>query len=873
MIFKEKTAVIKDLWHTMTMPSALMQSIESRQLSRLLSVWLLLFWFLIILLFFLRTPVGVESKPEIIVRGVLSIIILVAYFLNRNGHYKIALNLAVTSSSLLIILLSTVEGGQDGLQILNYLTVILLFSSLFFAPRAIFVIFLGQLAGISLFTVLNSEVMFLQVMNGPVSFNITFAMIVYFVTQQRNQLGILRQRQTSQERNVFRILAQATIATKDEDTLSRDVLSYLLKVLDFDLGIVAYPGGKEQPVSVMMTVGIELEAAREFFSLAEDKQKELLSSYSQKSIFAPDVRHSSLSATQKNKLTQMGIQSLVSFPLTQTEEGRQGVMQLATSTPKELLHEHESFYETIARMFAAALEHKRAEEAVRTSEERFRRLAHSSPDIIFIIDQSTTKITFINKDKPFGYPPEALGTIDTLLNIIHPDEVEQVRDEWQLLLQPSDADRKHEFRVQQENGEWEWIESHIITLAKDQQGMPQQFLLFMTIITERKQVVAAQKMESLGVLAGGVAHDFNNLLVAMLGQTSLALHKLAQDNSARPHIEKAVTATERAAALTQQLLAYSGRGHFQIGPLNLNELIVENLHLLQVAVPKQVKLQSNLSSHLPFIEADVSQMQQVIMNLILNGAEAIGEAEGVVTMETGTQTIGPGENLNGLYPGEPLATGLYVSLVIRDDGQGMDGKTVARIFEPFFTTKATGRGLGLAAVLGIIRGHQGWINVSSEVGKGSTFKLLFPASTKTMDDAEKNNPVSTTSLPASVPEGNVLVIDDEEPVREAVADILATQGITVISAANGQEGVALYNEHKSEIELVLLDLSMPGMSGYNTLVALRQIDPTVCVILSSGYDEVEAMRQLKDEKPTGFLHKPYRLDQLLKTVKKHLPSS
>lgn len=869
MIFKERTAVLKKFWQAITMPSSLMQSIEGRQLSRLLAAWLLLFWFLIILLFFLRTPVGVGSEAEIIVRGVLSIIILIAYFLNRKGHYKAALSLAVVSSSLLIILLSAVEGGQDGMQVLNYLTVILLFSSLFFAPRAIFIIFIGHLLGISLFTLLSNEITFLQAMNGPISFNLTFAMIIYFVTRQRNQLGILRQRQTSQERNVFRILAQATIAARDEGTLSRDVLSYLLKALDFDLGIVAYPGRKEFQVPVMMTLGTELEAVREFFSLAENSQKELRSFFSQESIFAPDIHHSSLSATQKNKLTQLGIQALISCPLTQAREDSQGIMHLATSTPKELLREHESFYETIAQMFAAALAHKRVEEAVRSSEARFRRLAYSSPNIICIIDCSTADITFINKEEPFGYPPGTFGELDALLNIVHPDEIEQVRNQWQLLLQAPDANRENEFRVQRENGEWEWIESHITTLANDQQGMTRQLLLFMTIVTERKQIVAAQKMESLGVLAGGVAHDFNNLLVAILGQASLASHLLLGNDSARPHIEKVVVAAERAAALTQQLLAYSGRGHFQIRSIYLNELIEENLHLFRLAVPKHVKLKSNLNSRLPSIKADVGQMQQVIMNLILNGAEAIGEAAGTVTVETHTQTIGFGEEQNWLNSSDPLEPGMYVSLIVRDDGQGMDSQTLARIFEPFFTTKVTGRGLGLAAVLGIIRGHRGRINVNSVVGKGSTFKLLFPASTETVDDAEKNH----TNPSSSMPDGKVLVIDDEESVREAVADILAMQGITVISAANGNNGVALYNEHQNEIELVLLDLSMPGMSGYNTLIALRQIDPTVRVILSSGYDEAEAMGQLKSEKPNGFLHKPYNLNRLLQTVKEHLPSS
>jgi PAS domain S-box-containing protein len=392
-------------------------------------------------------------------------------------------------------------------------------------------------------------------------------------------------------------------------------------------------------------------------------------------------------------------------------------------------------------------------------------------------------------------------------------------------------------------------------------------------ITGRKQAEDAlrqtQKMESLGILAGGIAHDFNNLLVAMLGQTSLAFAKLPENHPAQSHIKKASQAAERAADLTQQMLAYSGRGHFEKQPINLNQLIQENLHLMAVAVPKQVYLRSNLAPSLPLISGDVGQIQQVLMNLILNGAEAIGATNGVVTIVTSTEEVTADDDRIWRYDHDNLKPGLYVTLEIYDTGGGMDETVLPRIFDPFFTTKTTGRGLGLAAVQGIVRGHEGGLRVYSEPGKGSTFKILLPASSEA-------NPIIRTNetlKPAEKQSGLILVIDDEEPVREAVTDILALQGLEVISAANGQAGIDLYQQHKADILLVLLDLSMPGMSGEETFRHLRHLNPHITVILSSGYNEVEATSHFVGKGLAGFIQKPYNMATLTNKVMSYLSTN
>ena len=375
-----------------------------------------------------------------------------------------------------------------------------------------------------------------------------------------------------------------------------------------------------------------------------------------------------------------------------------------------------------------------------------------------------------------------------------------------------------------------------------------------------------QKLESLGILAGGIAHDFNNLLVALLGQSSLALQKLGEEHLAAKHIRKVIQAAEHAAGLTRQMLAFSGRGQFQIQAVNLNEVVIQNLPLFQVAIPKAVQISTNLHPHLPFIEADQSQMQQIVMNLVLNGAEAADKEGGMVTIVTNIQEV---EQLNASYwqlPNSPIQPGVYVRLEVHDNGVGISAEQKQKIFDPFYTTKLTGRGLGLAAVLGIVRGHKGGLRVQSEVGQGTTFTLLLPVSTTT-----PSNPIAPTTptpnrdKPVTL-HGHVLIIDDELGVREALEDILENAGLTTVCAANGREGLLLYQSQQPNIDLVILDLSMPGLTGVETLTALRTLNPQVQVLLSSGYNQGEALADMPLPQQVAFIQKPYSNDQLLETI-------
>lgn len=511
-------------------------------------------------------------------------------------------------------------------------------------------------------------------------------------------------------------------------------------------------------------------------------------------------------------------------------------------------------------------ERKRAEKVIEASERRHRALLETIPDIVLRRKRDGI-YTDYKPAKNFGrFMPSSNFIGKHISQILPPDVVElsmaasekalltgqeQVY-EYRMPNRLTGAIRDYEARVLPSNDEEVQVIVRDVTEDKRQE----------------ERLHQSQKLESLGVLAGGIAHDFNNLLTGMLGQTSLAKFKLARGLPATEHIDKAITSAERAAELTRQLLAYAGKGKFQIIALNLSELIRETTGLLETALPNRTELQLQLADSLPLIEADRGQIQQVVMNLVINATEALHEEGGYVRITTRQQTLSANDDTNS-YMGDKLQPADYVALEIFDNGCGMDDKIISRIFDPFFSTKMHGHGLGLAATLGIMRTHHGGIQVQSQLGSGTTFTLLFPvlkAPIATPIPAEADIDLYPTTKPL------VLLIDDEKAIRESVTDILTMDNIRVITAANGTEGIACFRQHQHQIGLVLLDLKMPGMSGEETLRALRQIDAQVRVILSSGYNETEVSHLFHEGEIMAFLQKPYNFALLTQRVRKALNS-
>lgn len=370
-----------------------------------------------------------------------------------------------------------------------------------------------------------------------------------------------------------------------------------------------------------------------------------------------------------------------------------------------------------------------------------------------------------------------------------------------------------------------------------------------------RQLLHSQKLESLGVLAGGIAHDFNNLLVGVLGYAELARGELPPDAPALEHIRQVEVAADCARELTRQLLAYSGSGKFEVAVLNLSALTGEMAQLLHTAVSKQVELRFELSDQSPLVEADPAQLRQVVMNLITNASEAIGDRPGIISLRTGIVKLSD-TTPAALWHSRDLAEGAYVFAEVSDTGVGIAAGKIERIFDPFYSTKGAGRGLGLAATLGIAHGNGGVIQVDSEPEKGTTIRLLLPVSDQPETSADSELRRSERSGQWQG-EATILVVDDEPQIRAVAKRLLERAGFEVVAVVDGQAAVDFQREHSDQIDAVLLDVSMPRMSGAETFRALRRVQPGLGILLMSGYDEHETTRKLGEEGLAGFIQKPF----------------
>ncbi|ATX79105.1 PAS domain S-box-containing protein [Mariprofundus aestuarium] len=377
------------------------------------------------------------------------------------------------------------------------------------------------------------------------------------------------------------------------------------------------------------------------------------------------------------------------------------------------------------------------------------------------------------------------------------------------------------------------------------------------------QLQQAQKMESIGVLAGGIAHDFNNLLAAVMGNAELALLDAPEHGEMRHFLAQIFKASRKGADLVRQLLAYSGQGRFAMGEQNLNTLIAEVSDLLGTVIGKKIQLEMELEDGLANINGDKNQLTQMLMNLMTNAAESMSGSPGTISLHTGSVNLTQSDFAR-MYLNDDLQDGAFVFIEVRDSGCGMDRHTQKRIFDPFFTTKETGSGLGLAALLGIVRSHGGALTLDSEPGRGSCFTIYLPALESTVYKPAETALIQPESLKGL--SGVVLLVDDEAQVRDVATRILEREGMSVISAADGKEGLALFRKHADEISLVLLDLTMPIMDGEQAFRLMHAYRPEIPVLLSSGFSESQAATDLSQQGLAGFVRKPYTRNTLLQAV-------
>jgi PAS domain S-box-containing protein len=505
-------------------------------------------------------------------------------------------------------------------------------------------------------------------------------------------------------------------------------------------------------------------------------------------------------------------------------------------------------------------ERHRAAEAIRQSEEKYRSLFEESKDVVYI---STPEGNLLDINPAglelFGYSSkeEMLRSDITRDFYVNPND----RTELLKTLDTLGSVKDLEVRLRKKNGD-EIVCLETSTCVRDTSGRPVAYRGILRDVTmQRKledEIRQAQKMESVGLLAGGIAHDFNNLLGGILGYTSFLKMKITEDHVFFRPLETIERSAFRAAELTSKLLAFARGGQYDVKPLNLNSIVKETLGILERSIDRAIAIRTNLHERLPTIEGDMSQVQQVLMNLCINARDAMPRG-GTLFIETGEIIID--EEFTRIHI--EAQVGRYVVLSVSDSGFGMDKQTMQRMFDPFFTTKEKGKGtgLGLSMVYGIVKTHGGFIRAYSEPGIGTTFRIYFPASDKSAAETLVKQERVTGGTE------RILVVDDEEDVRGLVKSILESGGYAVSEAGNGEEAVSLYERQGKTIDLVILDMIMPKMGGQETFLKLQQINPSIKVMLSSGYSKDGIAREILQEGALGFLQKPYRADELLKKIR------
>jgi|GEM_PF-1062887 len=542
----------------------------------------------------------------------------------------------------------------------------------------------------------------------------------------------------------------------------------------------------------------------------------------------------------------------------------------------QLGHQEAALLRAAANTIGAALERVSSERATQKTHSLLASIIRAAQDYAIIAVDLKFRVLHYSAvaEEIFGYSEqEVIGKTLQELDLLETSD-EDIAGSFVAAVIDEGVYRT-ESEVRDPHGDYRTLEIAVNPM-QDERGSPTGYLLIARDVTElrkeQRRSLQSQRMESVGLLAGGIAHDFNNILMGILGYASLAKDQIGPDHPVIRMLSIIEQSGERAAGLTNELLAYARGGKYQSLALRIDEQVSELLNILATNLPKNVRIERDFAPELPFILADPVQIQQVIMNICLNAGEAIKdkqaqeggeEPEGLILISTAAVGL-DGAALVRHDVADEVTPGKFVLLSIKDNGCGMDEETLARIFEPFFTTKFTGRGLGLSAVDGIIRNHGGFMVVDSTPGEGSQFSIYLPACTM-MD-------IDTAEEPMAALEGaeTILFIDDEEIVRQLALLTMTNLGYQVLLASSGREGVDVFGEHRDEISLIVLDLTMPGMSGESTIQALRKVDSRMPILLTSGYDETTARDSAGEENGTGFLQKPYTPEALSRAVRSML---
>lgn len=515
-------------------------------------------------------------------------------------------------------------------------------------------------------------------------------------------------------------------------------------------------------------------------------------------------------------------------------------------------------------------ERKQVEMALRKSEENFRAIIKVSP-VPLALNDERGNITYLNEafEQVIGYTLDDIPTIEEWWPRAYPDEQyrQLVIGIWQKRIEESIRSGNPfvpvEINVTCKDGQVRTF--MCCTTALEDNYVGSNVVVFYDITDQKRaelekisleqQLQQTQKLESLGVLAGGIAHDFNNILAIIIGHCALAkLHPEATETHIGP-IEKAA---DRAAELCRQMLAYAGKASFILTQVNMSTLAEEMINMLKATLGRNVVIKSDFSGDIPVIKGDASQIRQILMNLIINASEAIGDTQGEIVVSL-SKTVVRAEQFAKDHLGKEITAGRYVCLEVADNGCGMDDDTKRRIFEPFYTTKFTGRGLGMSAVLGIISAHKGALQLSSNPGQGSVFKIFLPVDSSESVGGESLECLTVQPWQGS---GTILLVEDEELLQQVAKDMLEVLGFSTVDASNGREALEIYQKNAASIRLVITDIGMPVMDGYALIRELKKLDPKLPIIVSSGFGDAVVTSGIANEEVAGLVSKPYNMKQL-----------
>jgi len=459
---------------------------------------------------------------------------------------------------------------------------------------------------------------------------------------------------------------------------------------------------------------------------------------------------------------------------------------------------------------------------------------------------------------------------------IHKEDLENINIATKMHLKGEKEFYMSEYRFSLPDGTYRWMLSRGKISEWDRDNKPIRISGSITDITDQKETEAnklkiekkmqqAQKLESLGILAGGIAHDFNNILQGILGNTDLLIKSLPKKSQFIEELMEIKKSTLRATELTTQMLAYTGRGTFVFKPLNINKMLNDMKSLISVSVSKKAEITYNADDNIPDFSGDITQIRQIIMNIVSNSSDSLADKPGKIKIITGYKDLTKQE-LEALKPDFNIPEGQYVFITISDNGNGIPETNLNKIFDPFFSTKFAGRGLGLAAVQGIIKSHGGALEVISSEERGTDFTIYFPVKETVSMKKNSDGPLNAKFKYENQTEKTILIVDDEKHILDLAVKILNLSGYKTLTAANGKEGISVFKENKNKVSSIIMDMTMPDLDGDEAIAEILKISPDVPIIVSSGYSEVDINKKFKDLEGMIFLHKPYLVDDLINAV-------